>query len=91
MSAGSLSSPYRPLLLRSGMPWTPERSACEPVAGSGSAGFGSPLTASPYSHPHRGVSGGYSRHAVGTYEARVRAEAVGATDDDAEYVFPQRV
>jgi len=91
VSAGSRSSPNRPLLLRSDVPWTPEGSAGGPVAGAVAESSGSQSTRSPYYHPLRSVSGGYSQRAIEAYEARLRAEAIGAHEDEEECVFPQRV
>ena len=91
VSAGSRSSPGRPLLLRPDHSWTPEGSTSVPVRGSVEESSGSQSTRSPYFHPLRSVSGGYSRRAVEAYEARLRAEAVDASDGGEECVFPQRV
>ncbi len=90
-SAGSRSCSDRPLLLRSDVPWTPEGSAGGPVAGSVAESSGSQSTRSPYYHPLRSVSGGYSQRAIEAYEAQLRAEAIGAHEGEEECVFPQRV
>ena len=91
VSAGSRSCSDCPLLLRSDVPWTPEGSAGGPVAGSVAESSGSQSTRSPYYHPLRSISGGYSQRAIEAYEARLRAEAIGANEDEKECVFPQRV
>ncbi len=91
VSAGLRSSPNRPLLLRSDVSWTPEGSAGGPIVGAVAESSGSQSTRSPYYHPLRSVSGGYSQRAVEAYEARLRAEAIGAHEDEEECVFPQRV
>ena len=78
VSAGSRSSPGRPLLLRSDVPLTPEGSSDVPVEGSVDGSAGS-------------VSGGYSRRAIETYEADLRAETLAAAEEEGEYVFPQGV
>ena len=91
VSADSRSVPGRPLLLRSDVPCTPEGSADGPVADSVVASSGSQSTRSPFYHPLRSVSGGYSRRAVEAYEAGLRAEALAAAEEEKEYVFPQDV
>ena len=91
VSAGSRSSPGRPLLLRSDIPCTPEGSACVPTTGCVAESSGSQSTRSPYYHPLRSVSGGYSQRAVDAYEAGLRAEALAAAEEEKEYVFPQGV
>jgi hypothetical protein len=91
VSAASRSCSGRPLLLRSDVPWTPEGSAGMPVGDSVDESAESQSTRSPYYHPLRNVSGGYSRRAIKAYEARLRAEAIGASEDEEECVFPQRV
>ena len=91
VSAGSRSRPGRPLLLRSNIPCTPEGSACVPTTGCVAESSGSQSTRSPYYHPLRSVSGGYSQRAVNAYEAGLRAEALAAAEEEKEYVFPQGV
>ena len=91
VSADSRSCPGRPLLLRSDVPWTPEGSADVPVVGSVDESAESRSTRSPYYHPLRSVSGGYSQRAIEAYEARLRAETLGVHEDEEECVFPQRV
>ena len=91
VSVGSRSSPGRPLLLRSDHPWTPVGSSGVPVEGSVDGSAGSRSTRSPYYHPLRSVSGGYSRRAIETYEADLRAETLAAAEEEGEYVFPQGV
>ena len=84
VSAGSRSSPGRPLLLRSDLP-------CTPTTGCVAETSGSQSTRSPYYHPLRSVSGGYSQRAIDAYQAGLRAEALSAAEEEKEYVFPQGV
>ena len=82
-------SPGRPLLLRSGVPWTPEGSAREPSAGSTSAISGSGLTVSPSYRPLRSRSGGYNMRAHDAYVADLRAGVIEGTEEEREYSVPQ--
>jgi hypothetical protein len=91
VSTVTRSSPGRPLLLRSDVSWTPEGSACVPTSGCIAESSGSQSSRSPYYHPLRSVSGGYSQRAIDAYEAGLRAEARATAEEEKEYVFPQGV
>jgi len=91
VSTVTRSSPGRPLLLRSDVSWTPAGSECVPTTGCIAESSGSQSSRSPYYHPLRSVSGGYSQRAIDAYEAGLRAEALAAAEEEKEYVFPQGV
>ena len=91
VSADLRSSPGHLLLLRSDITWTPVESSGVPVGGSVDESAESQSTRSPYYHPLRSVSGGYSQRAIEAYETRLRTEAIGVHEGEEECVFPQRV
>ena len=80
--------PRRPLLLRSGVPLTPEESAREPSAGSASASSGSGLTVSPSYHLLRSRSGGDNMRTHDDFVADLMAGVIDATEEEKEYSFP---